>query len=269
MPSFISELKKRKVFNSAAIYLATAFILLQAAQILIPALKIPGWTISFLVVLAILGFPVVIIISWIYDIGDEGFVKTESEKTEAENEMPSTGISKVSRIGILASIAITIFMIYRGVDYFSSPIDTTNKISIAVLDFENTRKFKDYDWLGERIAGNLSYKLGEISNIRMIDRLQILNKLGKIDPDKASIMDYKINQIAKNIEVDLILHGNFIIMDDIIEVRAVFAEANTGEQISLLLEQYPLDELSAIPSYINDRISTFIKTNERFKLETK
>jgi len=160
-------------------------------------------------------------------------------------------------------------MIYRGVDYFSSPKETTNKISIAVLDFENTRKFKDYDWLGERIAGNLSYKLGEISNIQMIDRLQILNKLGKIDPEKASIMDYKINQIAKNIEVDLILHGNFIIMDDIIEVTAFFADANTGEQISLLLEQYPLDELSAIPSYINDRVSTFIKTNERFKLETK
>ena len=269
MPSFIAELKKRKVFNSAAIYLATAFILLQAAQIIIPALKIPEWTISFLVVLAILGFPVVIIISWLYDIGDEGFVKTESEKTEAENEMPSTGISKISRIGILASIAITIFMIYRGVDYFSSPKETTNKISIAVLDFENTRKFKDYDWLGERIAGNLSYKLGEISNIQMIDRLQILNKLGKIDPEKASIMDYKINQIAKNIEVDLILHGNFIIMDDIIEVTAFFADANTGVQISLLLEQYPLDELSAIPSYINDKVSTFIKINERFKLETK
>ena len=269
MPSLIAELKKRKVFNSAAIYLATAFILLQAAQIIIPALKIPEWTISFLVVLAILGFPIVIIISWIYDISDEGFVKTESEKTETENEMPSTGISKVSRIGILASIAITIFMIYRGVDYFSSPKETTNKISIAVLDFENTRKFKDYDWLGDRIAANLSYKLGEIPKIRMIDRLQILNKLGKIDPNKASIMDYKINQIAKNIDVDLILHGNFIIMDNIIEVTAFFADAQTGEQISLLLEQYPLDELSGIPSYINEKISTFIKTNQRFKLETE
>ena len=68
MPNIIAELKKRKVFNSAAIYLATAFVLLQAAQIIIPALKIPAWTISFLVVLAILGFPVVIIISWIYNI---------------------------------------------------------------------------------------------------------------------------------------------------------------------------------------------------------
>ena len=264
MPNFLTELKKRKVFNSAAIYLATAFILLQAAQIIIPALKIPEWTISFLVVLAILGFPVVIIISWIFDISEDGFVKTDSE-----SDIEPSGIQKSSMIGILTTIVITIFMIYKGVDYFSNSKQTSSKISIAVLDFENTRKFKDYDWLGERIAGNLSYKLGEISNIRMIDRLQILNKLGKIDPDKASIMDYKINQIAKNIEVDLILHGNFIIMDDIIEVRAVFAEANTGEQISLLLEQYPLDELSEIPSYINDRISTFIKTNEKFKLETK
>ena len=72
MPSFITELKKRKVFNSAAIYLATAFVILQAAQIIIPALLIPEWTIRLLVVLAILGFPVIIILSWIYDVGDGG-----------------------------------------------------------------------------------------------------------------------------------------------------------------------------------------------------
>ena len=35
-----------------------------------PALLIPEWTIRLLVVLAILGFPVVIILSWIYDVKD-------------------------------------------------------------------------------------------------------------------------------------------------------------------------------------------------------
>ena len=269
MPNLFTELKKRKVINSAAIYLATAFVLLQAATIIIPALLIPDWVLSLLVVIAILGFPVVIILSWIYDIGDAGFVKTESERNETVEETQTVGMSKSSMVGILTTIVITIFMIYKGVDYFSISKKTTNKISIAVLNFDNIRKFKDYDWLGERIAGNLTYKLGEIAEIRMIDRLQILNKLGEIDPNKASVMDYKINQVAKNIDVDLILHGNFIIMDDIIEVTAFFADANTGEQISLLLEQYPLDELSGIPSYINDKISTFIKTNQRFKLKTK
>ena len=262
MPNFIDELKKRKVFNSAAIYLGTAFILLQAATIIIPALKIPEWTISFLVVLAILGFPVVIIISWIYDISDEGFVKTETE-----SDIEPSGMQKSSMIGILTTIIITIFMIYKGVDYFSTVKETTSKISIAVLNFDNVRKFKEYDWLGERIARNLSFRLGELSEIQMIDRLQILNKLGEIDPDKASIMDYKVKQIAKNIDVDLILHGSFTIMDNdnIIEITAFLADIKTGEGIPLILEQYPIDELSDIPSYINKQISLFIKSNQRFK----
>ena len=262
MPNFIDELKKRKVFNSAAIYLATAFILLQAATIIIPALKIPEWTISFLVVLAILGFPVVIIISWIYDISDEGFVKTETE-----SDIEPSGMQKSSMIGILTTIIITIFMTYKGVDYFSTSKETTSKISIAVLNFDNVRKFKEYDWLGERIARNLSFRLGELSEIQMIDRLQILNKLGEIDPDKASIMDYKVKQIAKNIDVDLILHGSFTIMDkdNIIEITAFLADIKTGEGIPLILEQYPIDELSDIPSYINKQISLFIKSNQRFK----
>ena len=268
MPNILTELKKRKVFNSAAIYLATAFVLLQAAQIIIPALFIPEWVLRFLVALAILGFPVVIVLSWIYDISDEGLVKTESKKSEvASNEQH--GMSKSSMVGILISIVITILMIYKGAEYFTSSKQISGKTSIAVLNFDNIRKFKEYDWLGERIAGNLTFKLGQISEIRMIDRLQILNKLGDINPEKASVMDYKINQIAKNIDVDLILHGNFTIMDDIIEVIAYFADANTGDQTSLLLEQYPLEELSDIPSRINEKIASFIKSNASFKKEVQ
>ena len=96
-----------------------------------------------------------------------------------------------------------------------------------------------------------------------------LNKLGEIDPDKASIIDYKINQVAKNIDVNLILHGNFTILGDIIEIIAFCADTQTGDQISLMLEQYPLDELSDIPSHIAAKISTFIKTNDRFKPKTE
>ena len=185
----------------------------------------------------------------------------------AHNEKTPPTMARYSFIGIIFSILITIFMIYRGIDYFTAIKEVTGKTSIAVLNFENIRKFDDYDWLGERIASNLTYKLGQLTNIRMIDRLQILNKLGEIDPEKASVIDYKINQVAKNIDVNLILHGNFTIMGDVIEITVFFADTQTGDQISLMLEQYPLDELSDIPSHINKKISAFIKTNDRFKPE--
>ena len=269
MPNILGELQKRKVFNSAAIYLATAFVLLQAAQIIIPALKIPDWTISFLVVLAILGFPIVIIISWLYDISDKGFVKTTPAQSTTDDDTPIVGMSKYSLMGIITFIVISIFMTYQGLDLLTSSKEVSDKISIAVLNFDNIRKFPEYDWLGERIAGNLSYRLGEISTVTVIDRLKILNKLGEIDPKKASIIDYKINQIAKNIDVDLILHGSFTIMDTIIEVTALFNETNTGKQISLMLEQYPLAELSDIPTHINKILSAYIKSEKRFKTDLK
>ena len=85
MPNFISELKKRKVFSSSAIYLGTAFIILQVAQVLIPALHIPDWTTSFIVVLLMLGFPVVLILSWIYDISEGHIVKTVAEKSSEDD----------------------------------------------------------------------------------------------------------------------------------------------------------------------------------------
>jgi TolB-like protein len=269
MSNFITELKKRKVFNSAAIYLATAFVLLQVAQIVIPALHIPDWTLSFIVVLIILGFPVVLIFSWIYDVSDKGLVKTKTADIKVKGEAHPHEFSKSSAMGIVASIAITIGLVYMGIDFLTTEKQTGGKTSIAVLNFDNIRKFPEYDWLEERIASNLTYKLGQLTTIRMIDRLQILNKLGEIDPEKASVIDYKINQVAKNIDVNLILHGNFTIMDEIIEITAFFADTHSGDQISLMLEQYPLEELSDIPTQLAEKITTFINTHQRFKPTTK
>ena len=265
MANIFTELKKRKVFNSAAIYLATAFVILQVLGIIIPALQIPSWTLSFIVVLLILGFPIVVIFSWIYDVSDDGVVKTGAVNMEIPDGQAPPTIARSSLVGIIFSIIITIFLVYKGIDFFTSSKVKSDKISIAVFNFDNIRKFPEYDWLRERVAGNLAYKLGEIPTIRMIDRLQIMKNLEKIDPEKASVIDYKINQIAKNIDVDLILYGHFTIMDTIIEVTAFFADTETGEGISLMLEQYPLEELSDIPAHIYEKTSAFIKNSQKFK----
>jgi len=269
MANIFTELKKRKVFNSAAIYLATAFVILQVAQIIIPALRIPSWTLSFIVVLLILGFPIVVIFSWIYDVSDDGVIKTGAVNMEIPDEQAHPAMARSSLVGIIFSIIFTIFMAYKGIEYFTATKEVTGKTSIAVLNFDNVRKFQDYEWLGDDIAGSLSYKLGGIPEVRVIDRFQILNKLGEVDPEKASILEYKINQIANNIDVDLILHGQFTILDSIVKVIAFYADTKTFSQTRLMNEKYSLDELSDIPTYINDKISDFIKNDPRFKENSK
>ncbi len=76
----LNELKRRKVFRVLAMYAATAFIIMEAGDIMLPRLGLPDWTVTFLIILLIGGFPITIILSWIFDITPEGLIKTESVK---------------------------------------------------------------------------------------------------------------------------------------------------------------------------------------------
>ena len=63
------EMKRRHVYNVAATYAAVAFIALQAAELVLPALPvIPSWSYSALVALAAAGFPAALALGWIFDV---------------------------------------------------------------------------------------------------------------------------------------------------------------------------------------------------------
>lgn len=59
-PSFFEELKRRKVVRVALVYAATAFAVLEAGELVVPRLGLPDWTITLLLVLALLGLPIAV-----------------------------------------------------------------------------------------------------------------------------------------------------------------------------------------------------------------
>lgn len=74
--SFFTELKRRKVYQVAVIYTAAAWGLLQAADVIFPRLGLPDWSVTFLFALEVVGFPLALILSWIFDIKAGGMVRT-------------------------------------------------------------------------------------------------------------------------------------------------------------------------------------------------
>jgi hypothetical protein len=61
--NLFAELKRRKVFRVAVVYAATAFVILQAADIMLPRLGIPDWVNALIVLLVILGFPIAMLLA--------------------------------------------------------------------------------------------------------------------------------------------------------------------------------------------------------------
>ena len=72
---FWQELKRRKVIKVIAMYAATAFIIIEAADNILSRLGLPDWTVTFLIIMLIVGFPITIILSWIFDVTPEGIEK--------------------------------------------------------------------------------------------------------------------------------------------------------------------------------------------------
>lgn len=78
MPTFHSwsrlsaELKRRRVYPVIAAYAVVAFIVLQIGEITFGPLGLPNWVMVALITLVVVGFPIVIIIAWLFDITPAG-----------------------------------------------------------------------------------------------------------------------------------------------------------------------------------------------------
>jgi len=69
--NFFTELKRRNVYKVAAAYAVVAWLLMQVASQIFPFFEIPNWVVRLVVLLLILGFPVVLIIAWAFEVTPE------------------------------------------------------------------------------------------------------------------------------------------------------------------------------------------------------
>jgi hypothetical protein len=63
MGKLFDELKRRKVFRVAAVYVVVAWLLIQVADTVLPTFGAPVWVNQTLIFLFIIGFPVAVILA--------------------------------------------------------------------------------------------------------------------------------------------------------------------------------------------------------------
>jgi hypothetical protein len=88
MGKLLEELKRRKVFRVAAVYAVVAWLLIQVADTVLPALQMPDWTVSFVTILFILGFPIAVILAWAYEVTPEGIKPDSANQSTVQIAAP-------------------------------------------------------------------------------------------------------------------------------------------------------------------------------------
>ena len=75
---FLSELRRRKVVKVLVVYTLVAIGIIEAADLMLPRLGLPDWSVTLVVALAVLGLPLALVLSWVFDVTANGVVRTSA-----------------------------------------------------------------------------------------------------------------------------------------------------------------------------------------------
>ena len=145
--SFLEELKRRKVFRVAASYAVVAFIIMQLVEIVFPIFDFPQWTSQFVIILVLIGFPISVILSWVFDRTPQGYIKTEPKKVldkeiDVKSKRSESFFNNKKNWLLVAGVIVGI-LIGRFGQTSGSVENIINDKSIAVLPFDNLGNDED------------------------------------------------------------------------------------------------------------------------------
>src|ERR1700758_1004395 len=111
--NFFSELKRRNVYKVAITFAVVAWLLVQAASILLPTFEAPAWVMKAFVVLLALGFALAVFISWAFEATPEGLKRTEDVPPDVAAKLPSWSRRKFVTFVIAVAVIAAGLLAYQ------------------------------------------------------------------------------------------------------------------------------------------------------------
>ena len=164
--SFFAELRRRKVVQAAAIYGAVAWGVTEVVVTVVEQLFLPQWVATLAVIGFVVGFPVMMFLSWAFDLTSEGFQRTTIDSRRGK---ASIAASMLLLIAGTAGLFFLIKPVLQSQQAFQGAISIAPN-SIAVLPFEDAGQDTDDSFLIEGLSDELRDQLGRVAGIRIAAR---------------------------------------------------------------------------------------------------
>lgn len=249
-----AELKRRQVFKVAAVYGAVGFVVLQLADILVPALALPDAVTRGTAVLIVLAFPIALVLAWAFDVTPEGVRRTEPTPDDDLARIVAAPRRSRWPIGVAAAAA-TALLVWGTWSTFADAEGSDDSAIVraadgAVLDGNvltvlpfAVQGGPDVQYLGDGIVGLLSTKLDGAGNLRAVDSrsvLRLVSREGHEPGDPASAA-----RIASVFGSGLLLTGEIVEASGTMQVSARLLRVN-GDELAKATVDGAADEVFEI-----------------------
>ena len=260
--SLLGDLRRRHVFRVAALYIVGAWLLLQISDVIFPGLGIPEAAIRYVMIAALVGFPIALVVGWMYELTPDGIARTAPLSE-------STGVSDLSLRGtdyvilgalVLVAVSVTYGLIVRmddvvevepaSVERMAFPLP--DKPSIAVLPFDNMSDDAEQEYFVDGMTEDLITDLSKISGLFVIARNSVFTYKGTA---------VKVQEVAEDLGVRYVLEGSVRKAGNSVRINAQLIDAVTGGHVWAERYDDSAEDIFALQDRITEKIVSALELN--------
>jgi TolB-like protein/Tfp pilus assembly protein PilF len=244
--NFLTELKRRNVYRAAVAYGVVAWFLTQLTTQVFPLFEIPNSAMRFVVIALVVGFPIAMLLAWVYEFTPEGIVRTEDLRpAQARSIQRATG--RILDFIIIGALLLVIAMLVVGrFPFYRETGESISQKSIAVLPFENRSEDKANAYFAEGIQDEILTRLSKIADLKVISRTSTQHY--KSAPENLA-------EIAKQLGVAHILEGSVQKSGDAVRVNVQLIKAANDSHLWAETFDRKLTEIFSVESEVAKAIA--------------
>jgi len=259
MRRFLMELKRRNVYKVAVVYAAVAWVLLQVADVFFPLFGLPDWSITLMLALSALGFPIAIICAWAFDLTPEGVVRAQPVVLEEHHPL---SVARIIEFAVIGMLVVTVGYLYferlslqrykqaaEGKEGTEAGLVTEER-SIAVLPFVNMSGDPENEYFSDGISEELLNALARIPGLKVAARTSSFYFKGKNE-------DIKV--IGEKLGVQTLLEGSVRKAGNRVRITAQLINIADGYHLWSDSYDRELDDIFAVQDEIARAIVTALK----------
>lgn len=218
--SFFQELKRRNVIRVGIAYIVAGWVLVEAADILLPTFGAPEWAMRAIVLLLVGGLPIALLAAWMFELTPEG-IKVEDGADTADEAVFKGRTDRKADLAIMAALglAVTYFVFEK---IWVSEVVRGNMDAVAILPFSDMSPQRDQEYFAEGLWVELLNRLSRSTSLRVTGR-----------SSASQFKDFKgaFTEIGSTLNVGTILEGSVRTVDDNVRITTELIDANEGHTL--------------------------------------